>query len=264
VRIPGGAALSRRQADELIAFAREKGAKGLVTIARDADAFRSPAAKFLGDERMAAICDRCEAGPGDMVGIVADAPTVAHKVLAELRQLAAERAGLIDPKQVALLWVLDFPAFEWLEDESRWDAVHNPFAGIHREDVPTFEQNPAAARSYQYDIVCNGFELGGGSIRIADPELQARVFELMGNDPAEVREKFGGFLTAFDYGPPPHGGIALGIDRWVACLCDEPNIREVIAFPKTASAADLMLGAPSTVAERQLEELRIALVPAEA
>ncbi|GIW05255.1 MAG: aspartate--tRNA(Asp/Asn) ligase [Dehalococcoidia bacterium] len=261
LRIPGGAAFSRKQVDELIEFVRRFGAKGLVTIARDADGFRSPSARYLGEARMAAIADRLGLEKGDLGGIVADSPEIVAAALANLREEIGRRQGLADPNTLALCWIVDFPAFEWKPQENRWDAVHHPFTQPKREDLPLLDGDDLSrVRADQYDLVCNGYELGGGSIRITDPDLQRRIFELMGNSAETVRRQFGHLLSAFEYGAPPHGGIALGIDRLTMLLADQPNIREVIAFPKTQSATDLLFEAPAPVEPEQLEELHIRVV----
>jgi aspartyl-tRNA synthetase len=261
LRIPGGAAFSRRQVDELADFARRYGAKGLVTIARDADGLRSPIARYLGDERLVALAERLGLREGDLGGIVADTPEVVATALANLREEIGRRQGLADPKTLALCWIVDFPAFEWKAQENRWDAVHHPFTQPKREDLPLLDgEDLSRVRADQYDLVCNGYELGGGSIRITDPALQRRIFQIMGNSEETVRRQFGHLLGAFEFGAPPHGGIALGIDRLAMLLADQPNIREVIAFPKTQSAMDLLFEAPAPVEPAQLEELHIRVV----
>jgi aspartyl-tRNA synthetase len=261
LRIPGGAASSRKQVDELTEFARRYGAKGLVTIARTADGLRSPSARYLGDHRMAAIADRLGLAEGDLGAIVADAPDVVATALANLREEIGRRQGLADRSTLAFCWIVDFPAFEWKPQEHRWDAVHHPFTQPKREDLPLLDgEDLSRVRADQYDLVCNGYELGGGSIRITDPDLQRRIFQIMGNSEETVRRQFGHLLTAFEYGAPPHGGIAVGIDRLTMLLADQPNIREVIAFPKTQSATDLLFEAPAPVDPAQLDELHIRVV----
>ncbi|MCS6800985.1 MAG: aspartate--tRNA ligase [Chloroflexota bacterium] len=261
LRIPGGAAYSRRQVEELAEIARRYGAKGLVTIARAADGLRSPSARYLGEERMAAIADRLRLVEGDLGAIVADTPEIVATALAHLREEIGRRLGLADRNTLAFCWVVDFPAFEWKPQENRWDAVHHPFTQPKREDLPLLDgEDLSRVRADQYDLICNGYELGGGSIRITDPALQQRIFQIMGNPEETVRRQFGHLLTAFEYGAPPHGGIAIGIDRLTMLLADQPNIREVIAFPKTQSATDLLFEAPSPVDPAQLEELHLRVV----
>ena len=212
---------------------------------------------------------------GDLVLIVADRDIHAQEVLGRLRVELAARLGLADPNVLAYVWVHQFPMYQWDEDARRWDATHNPFSGVMPEDVPLLvdavgrpatsraPDDPAGrARALQYDLALNGWELGGGSIRFHTREMLARSFALMGHSPERrMVEKFGGILEAFEYGAPPHGGIALGIDRWAALLTDQTNIREVMAFPKTSSGTDLMLDAPSPVEPGQLAELGLALAP---
>ncbi|HUR16942.1 MAG TPA: amino acid--tRNA ligase-related protein, partial [Candidatus Limnocylindrales bacterium] len=215
------------------------------------------------------------ASPGDLVLIVADQDIVAQEVLGELRAELGGRLGLVaDPNELSYLWVYDFPMYKWDSDNQRWDATHNPFSGVRPEDEPLLttasgdiyaapsEADPAGtARALQHDLVLNGWELGGGSIRIHRHDLLERSFLLQGHSVEAQRAKFGAVLDAFEYGPPPHGGIALGIDRWIALLTSQENIREVQAFPKTGSGSDLMLGAPSPVDPAQLAELALMLAP---
>jgi aspartyl-tRNA synthetase len=261
LRIPGGAAYSRKQVDELAEFVRKHGAKGLVTIAHDEAGLRSPSARYLGEDRMAALADRLQLDAGDLGGIVADAPEITAAALGNLREEIGRRLNLADPHELAFAWIVDFPAFEYRPQEGRWDAVHHPFTSPKTEDIPLLNgEDLGAVRAEQYDLICNGYELGGGSIRITDPALQRKIFQIMGHTEEGVRAQFGHLLTAFEYGAPPHGGIAIGIDRLSMLLADQPNIREVIAFPKTQSATDLLFEAPSPVAPEQLEELHVATV----
>jgi aspartyl-tRNA synthetase len=268
--MPGGAELSRRQIDELTETAKSRGARGLVTIgiqpganpdALTADDVRSPAARYLSAEELRGIARRAEAKPGDLILIVADRVSVTNPVLDVLRRDVADRLGLADPSTLAFCFITDFPLFEWNENEHRWDSSHHPFTAPRDEDVPLLESRPGEVRSKAYDIACNGWEVGGGSIRIHDTALQSLVFSLLGIGPEEQQARFGHMLEAFRYGAPPHGGIALGIDRNVAMLLGKTDIREVIAFPKTKSATDPMTGAPSPVSPEQLRELHIAITP---
>ena len=261
IRVPGCGTHSRRQLDELAALVQEEGAKGLAWLALGQDGtVRSSFAKFLTENEVTAIVERMEAKPGDLLLFVADRPRVVNAALSALRLELGERLGLRDRSVLALCWVIDFPLFEWNENEQRWDPSHHLFTSPMPEDVPLLETDPGAARGQQYDLVCNGEEIAGGSIRIHRREIQEKVFELIGLDVAVARERFGHMLEAFEYGTPPHGGIAPGIDRFVMLLAGEPNIREVIAFPKTQQAADLMAGAPSPAEPKQLEELHIRVV----
>jgi aspartyl-tRNA synthetase len=272
---PGMGASSRGQIDEFTELAKKAGAKGLVWFAVEHEGaeIRGPAVKFVGEERARAIYTAAGARTGDLVLIVADRDIHAQEALGKLRVEIAGRLQLADPKVLAYAWVHQFPMYQWDEDNKRWDATHNPFSGVMPEDEPMLvtasgdldkpaPEDPAGrARALQYDLVLNGWELGGGSIRFHRRDQLALSFRLQGHSDAAMVEKFGGILEAFEYGAPPHGGIAIGIDRWAALFTDQVNIREVMAFPKTASGSDLMLDAPSPVEESQLRELGLALAP---
>ncbi len=273
---PGMAGASRSQIDELTEFARRHGAKGLAWLAIEPDAgVRSPIAKFLGEARVADMVARAGAGEGDLILVVADAPSVVADVLGRLRAELGGRLGLADPNVLAYCWVHQFPMYEWDAENARWHATHNPFSGVVPEDLDllvTSSGDPARpspgdpagrARAEQYDLALNGWELGGGSIRIHKRDLLERSFALQGHRLDEMQEKFGAVLDAFEYGAPPHGGIALGIDRWAALFADQLNIREVMAFPKTQSGNDLMLDAPSAPDPRQYAELGLRFVGVE-
>ena len=270
---PGMATASRSQIDELTELARGYGAKGLAWLAVEADgAIRSPIAKFLGEARTAAVIARAGARPGDLVLVVADDAARTADVLGRLRTELGARLGLADPKVLAYCWVTEFPMYKWDDENRRWDATHNPFSGVRPEDVDLLTtvsgdlskaspEDPAGrARALQYDLAMNGWELGGGSIRINHRDLLERSFSLQGQTTAGMAEKFGAVLEAFEYGAPPHGGIAIGIDRWAALLTDQSTIREVMAFPKTQSGADLMLDAPSVPEAGQYAELGLRYV----
>jgi aspartyl-tRNA synthetase len=274
IAAPGMAESSRSQIDELVAFARRYGAKGVAHVSVAADGTgHSPIAKFLGADRIAAIVKAAAAAPGDLILIVADADheRVAD-VLGRLRQELGLRLGLADPKVLAYCWVFHFPMYKWDVEGRRWDATHNPFSGVLPEDekllvtasgdpyVPSREDPAGQARAMQYDIALNGWELGGGSVRIHKRELLERSFALQGYSLEKMHSLFGGILEAFDYGAPPHGGIAMGIDRWAALFAYQTNIREVMAFPKTQSGTDLMLEAPSTPEAAQYSELGLRFV----
>ncbi|MCA1668111.1 MAG: aspartate--tRNA ligase [Thermomicrobia bacterium] len=266
--LPNQGTMTRKEIDALIALAQGFGAKGLAYfIVEEQEGMpvaRSPIAKFFTPEEQRAIFDRFEATPGDLITFIADEKVRAGDVLSRLRQHFGQALGLADPGVMAFAWLLEQPFVEWNADEQRWDAVHHPFVMPFEDDIPLMATDPGKMRAQQYDLVANGFELGSGSIRIAQRDLQERVFRLLNLDEEELQTKFGGFLRAFEYGAPPHGGIAPGIDRLIMLYAHEENIREVIAFPKNQSFQDLMLGAPSTVSRRQLDDLHIAIVPPEA
>ena len=213
--------------------------------------------KFLGKELLAGICERAGAKLGDLVLIVSDSWQKTYTVLGTLRLEMAKRLNLIDELKNSLLWVVDFPMFEYSEEEKRYVAMHHPFTAPKLEDLHFLETDPSKARARAYDLVLNGNEIAGGSIRIHTPELQSKVFGLLGIGPDEAKSKFGFMLDAFRYGAPPHGGIALGFDRLCAILCGTPSIRDVIAFPKTAKGTDLMTDSPAAVSPRQLRDLHI-------
>ncbi len=254
----GLAGYSRKEIDELTEFVKGFGAKGLAYIALESSGeVRSTFAKFLTPEGLQALTARMEAAPGDLLLFVADKPSVVFESLGRLRVLLGERLSLVDPDVLAFCWVIDFPYVVWSEEEKRWDPSHHLFTSPMLEDIPLLDSDPGKARGQQYDLVLNNYEVGGGSIRIHDRTLQEKVFKLIGLEPAVAQERFGHMLEAFEYGTPPHGGIAPGIDRICMILADEPNIREVIAFPKNQMARDVMAGAPSPAESKQLKELHI-------
>ncbi|HLG74482.1 MAG TPA: aspartate--tRNA ligase [Chloroflexota bacterium] len=260
---PGWASLTRKETDALIEQAKQWGAKGLVTLAVEADGLRGGAAKFLAEDETKRIVERSGAQVGDMLLIVADTPERTADVLSRLRLEVGRRCGLIDDHVLAFCWIIDFPLLEWVPEENRWTFMHNPFCSAVVMDADAIRADPGGIRSNQYDLACNGYEIGGGSIRIHKPEVQRVIYELMGYTPEQTEASIGAMLEAFEYGAPPHGGIATGIDRTVMMMTGETNIRETIAFPKNQAAQDLLWRAPSPVAQKQLDELHIAVVPEE-
>ena len=250
-------AFSRAELEKLEEFAKEWGAKGLAYLVYgESGEVRYPIAKFLSEEEL----DAFKAAPGSTALFVADEPALVARVLGALREHLARELGLIDEGRFELLWITDFPLFDWSEEEGRWSAVHHPFTRPTSLWEDSFEEDPAAARALAYDLVANGNEIGGGSIRMHEPELQARVFDILGMSPEEQRTKFGFLLDALAMGAPPHGGIAFGIDRMLMVVADEPNLRDVIAFPKNQAGLDPMSGAPAEVPPEQLDELGIRVV----
>ena len=265
---PGCAAYSRRQTDELIDYAKSWGARGLVTIALTGEGdidglesgqIRSAAARFLSLDQIKTIARRLGAAPGDMALIVAGDAKTTNQTLSALRHEMGRRLDLADPDAIAFAFINDFPLFEWNENEDRWDAMHHAFSMPKYGTERYIESDPSKVIGRLYDLVANGFELASGSIRIHTRELQERVFAVLGYAPDEVAERFGQLLTAFEYGAPPHGGIAPGIDRLIMVLAGTDNIRDVIAFPKTQNAVDPLFGAPSPVDKEQLDELKLGV-----
>jgi aspartyl-tRNA synthetase len=254
---PGAAKYSRKQLDGLTERARHAGASGLVWVRVGDDGLKSPAVKSAGEATLRAAFERAGAGAQDLLLLAAGAPDATSKVLGQLRLSVAKDEGLAKPDDFAFTWVTEFPMFEWDADERRFAAMHHPFTSPIPEDLGLLETAPERVRAQAYDLVLNGSEIGGGSIRIHDADTQARVFKAINLTDEEAGHRFGFFLQALTFGTPPHGGIALGLDRIVAILAGESSIREVIAFPKTAAAVDLMTGAPTGVDSRQLRDLRL-------
>ncbi len=252
---PGGAELSRKELDELVQVAKSRGAAGLVWIAVEGEGIRSPVEKHLSPEEVEGVRRATGAGPGDLILIVADKPDRTNVALDGLRRHLAERLGLIAEGEWRFCWFSEPPLFDWSEEEGKWVSKHHPFTSPLTEDLA-----PETAKARAYDLTLNGFELGGGSIRIHRPDVQRRVFEVLGLTPEQTEEQFGHLLRAFRFGVPPHGGIAMGIDRIVMLMAEKDTIRDVTAFPKAQSGADPLTGAPAPATEEQLRELGIAVV----
>lgn len=260
----GCASYTRKDIDKLTEWVKRPqiGAKGLVYArVMDDGSVKSSVDKFYTQEDLQALKLKMDAKPGDLILILCGDDTMkTRKQLCELRLEMGSRLGLRDKNKFALLWVTEFPMFEWSEEEGRLMAMHHPFTHPMDEDIHLLDTNPAAVRADAYDMVCNGVELGGGSIRIFDPELQAKMFEILGFTPEKAQEQFGFLMNAFKFGAPPHGGLAYGLDRWVSIFAGLDSIRDCIAFPKNNSGRDVMLDAPSSIDEKQLDELKIQLV----
>jgi len=257
--VPGGNKYTRNQLDGLVDQAKEMGFTGLIWVRPGEPPLSS--VKSLGPALLGAALDAAHATRDDLLLMAAGPADATSKLLGQLRLEIAKKENLLRAGTYEFLWVTDFPLLEYHEDDSRWYSMHHPFTSPMDEDTDKLENDPGSVRAKAYDLVLNGSEIGGGSVRIHDPALQARVFARLGIEDEEARNRFGFFLDALEYGTPPHGGIALGLDRLVAILCGEASIREVIAFPKTANAVDLMAGSPSTVDQRQLDELHLKIKP---
>jgi len=256
---PGCAEYTRKEVDDLTTFSKEQGAKGLATLALAVEGVKGTAQKFIKPEEVEAIKALTGAKTGDLVLFIADSKAVANKTLSALRILFRDRLNLADKDLLAFAWVVDFPMFDYNEEDKKWDAAHHPFTMPKMEDLPKFETDPGQILSDAYDMVLNGYETASGSIRIHRSDIQQKVFQLLGLKDEEIQAKFGHLIEAFQYGAPPHGGMAPGIDRLVMIFAEEPNIREVIAFPKNQAGRDLMADAPSPASEKQLSELQIRL-----
>ncbi len=255
--IPGAARYSRRELDELTEQAKQFGAAGLVWARTSEGTPQSPALKTAGEDAIKAALELASCGPEDLLVMAAGKHYPTATTLGQLRLHVAKKLNLLDPDRFEFLWVVDFPMFEWLEEENRYEFMHHPFTAPLEADAARLESDQGSVRARAYDLVLNGSEIAGGSIRIHDQALQRLIFKLLKISDEEAKLRFGFFLDALEYGTPPHGGIAIGLDRTVAILCGEPSIRDVIAFPKTAQAVDLMAGAPSTVNRKQLRELHL-------
>jgi aspartyl-tRNA synthetase len=259
--VPDAGRYSRRELDEIVEQGKQLGSTGLVWARRSDAAVQSSALKAAGEDAIRRALDIADAGPADLMLMAAGPHEATSRVLGQLRLNVAKKENLLDPNAFAFLWVVDFPMFEWIEEEKRYEFMHHPFTAPLESDRHLLETDQGRARARAYDLVLNGSEIGGGSIRIHDQALQRLIFKLLGISDEEAKLRFGFFVDALEYGTPPHGGIALGLDRIAAILCGEPSIRDVIAFPKTAQAVDLMAGAPSPVSDRQLRELHLSPKP---
>ncbi|MBE3551997.1 MAG: aspartate--tRNA ligase [Kyrpidia tusciae] len=253
----GCGGFSRKEIDDLGALAGQLGAKGLAWMVITEEGVKSPIAKFFTDEELGAIRRELGAEAGDLLLFVADRPEICAEVLGQLRLHLGRRLGLIDDASFAFAWITDFPLFSYDEEEKRWVAEHHPFTMPRWEDVDLMERDPARVRAQAYDMVLNGYEIGGGSLRIYRRDIQEAMFRTLGFSMDEAREKFGFLLEAFEYGAPPHGGMAFGFDRVIMLMAGKSSIRECIAFPKTASASCLLTGAPSQISDEQWRELHI-------
>lgn len=261
--VKGGAEISRKEIDRYTEFVGKFGLRGLGWMKRQEEGLSSSIVKFFSDEQQKLLKEALGAKTGDLLLFGAGSEALVNQALDHLRRLIGKERGLIDPGVYNFLWVTDFPCFEWDEDEGRPQAVHHPFTMPHPDDIPLLESDPLKVRSNAYDIIINGYEVGGGSQRIHDFEIQKKVFHALKLNPDQIKEKFGFFTEALQYGTPPHLGIALGFDRLIMLLTKTENIRDVIAFPKTQKASDLMMQCPSSVSKRQLDELEIDAEPKE-
>lgn len=257
INVKGYAGIPRRELDGLVEYVSTYGAKGLAWIAFAEEGMKSQVKKFLGEDTLKAIGEACGSEMGDLVLMIADKPAVVAAALGELRKEMARRTGIIDENAFAFTWVVDFPMFEYDEEEKRYTAMHHPFTAPRDEDLDKLETDQSKVYAKAYDLVLNGVELGGGSLRIYQPDIQQRVFKAIGLTDEEAKQKFGFLLRAFEYGAPPHGGLAFGLDRMIMLMLKRKSIRDVIAFPKTQNAIDPMSEAPSEVAPKQLRELHI-------
>lgn len=264
INAKGQGEMPRKKIDKLVSFAKDYGAKGLAYIAIQSDGtVKSSFAKFMKEEEMTALIDAMDGENGDLLLFAADKNKVAWDVLGALRLELARQMDLLDKNEYKFLWITEFPLLEWNEEQNRYTAMHHPFTMPMEEDLPYIDTDPGRVRAKAYDITLNGNEIGGGSVRIFNPEIQSKMFEVLGFTPEQAQEQFGFLLTAFKYGVPPHAGLAYGLDRLVMLMAKQDSIRDVIAFPKVKDASDLMTEAPTTVAQEQLDELGLQIVETE-
>lgn len=264
LRVEGGAEFSRKEIDDMTEIAKVYGAKGLAYVTLAEDGIKGPITKFFKEEELAALVERSGAKSGDIVFFAADEFEIACNALGYVRLACGDRFNLRDPNKLALLWVIDFPLFEYSKEENRLASAHHPFTSPKLDQIDMLDTDPRNVLAKAYDIAMNGSEIGGGSIRIHSPEVQKKIFEVLGISEIEIERRFGHLLEAFSYGAPPHGGIAWGLDRILMLLRDEPNIREVIAFPKDSKAKDLLTGAPSSLPEASVREMHIKTIEKQA
>ncbi len=264
INAKGQGEMPRKKIDKLVSFAKDYGAKGLAYIAIQSDGtVKSSFAKFMKEEEMTALIDAMDGENGDLLLFAADKNKVVWDVLGALRLELARQMDLLDKNEYKFLWITEFPLLEWNEEQNRYTAMHHPFTMPMEEDLPYIDTDPGRVRAKAYDITLNGNEIGGGSVRIFNPEVQSKMFEVLGFTPEQAQEQFGFLLTAFKYGVPPHAGLAYGLDRLVMLMAKQDSIRDVIAFPKVKDASDLMTEAPTTVAQEQLDELGLQIVETE-
>ena len=260
INAKGQGAMPRKKIDKLVSFAKDYGAKGLAYIAIQEDgSLKSSFSKFMTEEEMKALVAAMEGEAGDLLLFAADKNKVVYSVLGALRLELAKQMDLLDKNEFRFVWITEFPLLEWSEEENRFTAMHHPFTMLMEEDLELLDTDPGKVRAKAYDIVLNGNEIGGGSVRIHQDDIQEKMFEALGFTKEQAHEKFGFLLNAFKYGVPPHAGLAYGLDRLVMLMAKRDSIRDVIAFPKVKDASDLMLEAPGPVAQEQLDELALII-----
>lgn len=258
--VPGGAKFSRKELDEFTELAKNFGAKGLAHIAITEEGLKSPILKFMNEKEVSAVIEKCGAKKGDIIFIVADCFDVVCAALGQTRLECGRRFGLMNNDELVFAWILNFPLFEWSQEEQKLASAHHPFTSPCTEDIPLLDKDPQKVLARAYDLIVNGVEIAGGSIRIHNPKLQSKIFDVLKISREDVEQRFGHLLKAFSFGAPPHGGIAWGLDRFIMILQDEPNIREVIPFPKDQKARDLMVHSPSELPDSQIAEANVKVI----